>query len=296
MRIAVTYYDGYIFEHFGHSEQFKFYDIVDGAVASSEVVEPDCGGHDAMAAYLADNGVNVVICGGIGDGAKAALDAAGIEVFSGAAGEADAAVELCLKGELPTEGANCDHHDHDHGEGCGCGCGGGCGSDDESGCGGGCGGCGGGCSGGAPMIYLEGPNAGKTVRVHYRGTFEDGTQFDASYDRGEPLEFICGAGMMIRGFDMAVCDMEVGQIVDITIPPELAYGEYDPRAMVSFPVEQMPGAEDVEIGQQVWLQDAMGRPIPVKVHAVDDETITFDCNHELSGKSLNFRIELVEVK
>ena len=146
------------------------------------------------------------------------------------------------------------------------------------------------------MIYLEGKNAGKTVRVHYRGTLEDGTQFDASYDRGEPLEFICGAGMMIKGFDMAVVDMEVGQVIDVTLTPDLAYGEYDPIAMVSFPVEQMPGAEDVEVGQQVYLQDAMGRPIPVKVHSVDDKIITFDANHELAGKTLCFRIELVEVK
>ena len=101
---------------------------------------------------------------------------------------------------------------------------------------------------------------------------------------------------MIKGFDMAVVDMEVGQVIDVTLTPDLAYGEYDPRAMVSFPVEQMPGAEDVEVGQQVYLQDAMGRPIPVKVHSVDDKIITFDANHELAGKTLCFRIELVEVK
>ena len=74
------------------------------------------------------------------------------------------------------------------------------------------------------MIILEGKNAGRTVRVHYRGTFNDGTQFDSSYDRGEPLEFICGAGMMISGFDKAVVDMETGQAVDIHLMPEEAYG------------------------------------------------------------------------
>ena len=62
---------------------------------------------------------------------------------------------------------------------------------------------------------LTGRNVGKTCRTHYRGTFNDGTQFDSSYDRGEPLEFVCGAGQMIKGFDAAVADMEVGQIVDI---------------------------------------------------------------------------------
>ena len=66
---------------------------------------------------------------------------------------------------------------------------------------------------------LTGRNVGKTCRTHYRGTFNDGTQFDSSYDRGEPLEFVCGAGQMIKGFDAAVADMEVGQIVDIHLMP-----------------------------------------------------------------------------
>lgn len=66
---------------------------------------------------------------------------------------------------------------------------------------------------------LTGRNVGKTCRTHYRGTFNDGTQFDSSYDRGEPLEFVCGAGQMIKGFDAAVADMEVGQIVDIHLLP-----------------------------------------------------------------------------
>lgn len=294
MKVAATYNDGNIFEHFGHCEMFKIYEIDHGMIKSAQTVVPECSGHSAMADFLVSNGVTTLICGGIGDGAKSALDAYGIDVYSGAEGSADEAVRLLLRGELPTEGVNCDHHSHDHGEdGCGCGCGGDCGSEGgDCGCGGGCGGCG----GGAPMIYLEGKNAGKTVKVHYKGTLEDGTQFDCSYDRGEPLEFICGAGMMIKGFDMAVCDMEVGQVVDVSLTPDLAYGEYDPNAMVSFPIDQIPGAEDVEVGMQVYLQDAMGRPIPVKVHAVDDKTITFDANHELSGKTLNFRIELLEAK
>lgn len=289
MKIAVTYSNGNVFEHFGHCEEFKIYEVADGAVVSTENLVPSGSGHSAMASFLQENGVSVLICGGIGDGAKNALDSYGIEVFSGAEGSTDDAVAAYLKGELPTEGVNCDHHDHDHGDGEGCGCGEDCGCSGD--CGSGCGGCG----GGEPMIYLEGKNAGKTVKVHYRGTFEDGTQFDASYDR-EPLQFICGAGMMIKGFDMAVCDMEVGQTIDVTLTPDLAYGEYDPAAMVSFPVEQLPGAEDVEVGQQVFLQDAMGRPIPVKVHSVDSETIVFDANHELAGKSLNFTIELIEAK
>ncbi len=143
---------------------------------------------------------------------------------------------------------------------------------------------------------LTGRNVGKTCRTHYRGTFNDGTQFDASYDRGEPLEFVCGAGQMIKGFDAAVADMEVGQEVDIHLMPEEAYGMPNPEAIFTLDIAQLPGSEDVEVGMPVYLADEMGRPFPVKVTAKDDKTITLDANHEMAGKELNFHIELVEVK
>ena len=138
-------------------------------------------------------------------------------------------------------------------------------------------------------------NTGKKVRTHYRGTFNDGTQFDSSYDRGEPLEFVCGAGMMIPGFDAAVAEMEVGQIVQVHLTPAEAYGEADPQAIFTVELEQLPGAEDLSVGQRVYLQNTYGQPIPVKVAAKDDKTITFDANHEMAGKELNFTIELVEI-
>ena len=75
------------------------------------------------------------------------------------------------------------------------------------------------------MDNLTGRNVGKTCRTHYRGTFNDGTQFDSSYDRGEPLEFVCGAGQMIKGYDAAVADMEVGEVKEIHLMPEEAYGD-----------------------------------------------------------------------
>ncbi len=143
---------------------------------------------------------------------------------------------------------------------------------------------------------LTGRNVGKTCRTHYRGTFNDGTQFDSSYDRGQPLEFTCGAGQMIRGFDAAVADMEVGQIVDIHLMPEEAYGMPDPNAIFTVEIAQLPGAENLEVGQQVYLSNQLGQPFPVKVTAKEEATITFDANHEMAGKELNFRIELVEVK
>ena len=288
MKIAVTYDNGNIFQHFGRTESFKVYDVEDNKVVSSEVIGSNGVGHGALAGLLADRAVDVLICGGIGGGAQQALADAGVELVAGAEGDADQAVEAYLKGELISTGANCDHHHHEDGHSCGDhGDGHSCGS-------GGCGdSCGGGC-GSEPK--LTGRNVGKTCRTHYRGTFNDGTQFDSSYDRGEPLEFICGAGQMIRGFDAAVADMEVGQVVDVHLMPEEAYGMPDPNAVFTVEIAQLPGSEELEAGQQVYLSNQYGQPFPAKVVTKDETTITFDANHEMAGKELNFRIELVEVK
>ena len=240
MKIAVTYDNGTIFQHFGKTEFFKVYETENNQVVSSEVISSNGTGHGALAGLLADQSVDVLICGGIGGGAQAALAEAGVELCSGAQGDADQAVEAYLKGELVSTGANCDHH-HEEGHSCG---------DHEEGhsCGGGCGdSCTGGC-GSQPA--LTGKNVGKTCRTHYRGTFNDGTQFDSSYDRGEPLEFVCGAGQMIRGFDAAVADMEVGQVVDVHLMPEEAYGMPDPNAILHIEIAQLPGSENLEVGQQ----------------------------------------------
>ena len=287
MKIAVTYDNGEVFQHFGKTESFKIYNVEDNAVVSSEVIGSNGTGHGALAGLLAEQGVNVLICGGIGGGAQAALTEAGIELCAGAQGNTDQVVEAYLKGELESSGVNCDHHHHEEGHSCG---------DHESGhsCGDGCGsGCGESC-GSQPQI--TGRNVGKTCRTHYRGTFNDGTQFDSSYDRGEPLEFICGAGQMIKGFDAAVADMEVGQIIDVHLMPEEAYGMADPNAIFTLEIAQLPGSEDLSVGQQVYLSNQYGQPFPVKVTAKDEKNITFDANHEMAGKELNFRIELVEVK
>ena len=101
---------------------------------------------------------------------------------------------------------------------------------------------------------------------------------------------------MIKGFDAAVVDMEVGQVVDIHLMPEEAYGMPDPSAVMTFEIAQLPGSENLTVGQQVYLTNPMGQPFPVKVAAKDDTTITLDANHEMAGKELNFRIELVSVQ
>ena len=302
MKIAATYENGNIFQHFGRTEQFKIYEIEDGKVVSSQVIGNDGLGHGALAGLLADHAIDVLICGGLGAGAQNALASAGVEVVAGASGSADEAVEAYLKGELVSTGANCDHH---HGEDHACGdhgCGhhdeeeGGCcgHSGEEGGCGSEEGGCGG-CCGGGPRLLFEGPNAGKTVRVHYEGTLNDGSKFDSSYDRGEPLEFICGAGMMIEGFDKAVVNMEPGEVRNIHLMPEEAYGQPDPAAIFTIRFEQLPGSEALEVGEHIHITNSFGAPFPVVVKAKDESTITLDANHEMAGKELNFKVELVEV-
>ena len=139
-------------------------------------------------------------------------------------------------------------------------------------------------------------NESKRCKVHYTGTFNDGTKFDSSYDRGEPLEFVCGAGMMIKGFDEAVKNMNIGEIVDVHLMPEEAYGMPDPANVITVAFEDMPGSENLEIGNQVYLTTSYGQQFPVKVVDKDKETITFDANHEMAGKELNFKIELLSAE
>lgn len=284
MKIAVTYENGQIFQHFGHTDQFKVYEVEDGKIISSKLIGSNGSGHGALAGLLADRSIDVLICGGIGGGAQAALEDHGIELCAGATGDPDEAVEAYLRGELINTGANCSHHGEGHscgghGEGHSCG-----GHEDGS------------CASCHGKSKPDGKNVGKTCRTHYRGTFNDGTQFDSSYDRGEPLEFVCGAGMMIPGFDAAVANMEVGEIKDVHLLPAEAYGDPDPNAVFTLELAQLPGAEQAEVGQRVYLQDMQGNPIPVLVAAKDETTITFDANHEMAGKELNFTIELVSVQ
>ena len=134
MRIAVTYENGVVFQHFGHTEAFKVYEIADGKVIASQVVSSNGSGHGALAGVLYALGVQALICGGIGGGARMALAEAGIVVYGGVSGDADAAVAAFLEGALNYDpNARCSHHDHHHGEGHSCGshhdhhCGGHCG-------------------------------------------------------------------------------------------------------------------------------------------------------------------------
>ena len=127
MRIAVTYENGQVFQHFGHTAHFKVYDVYDGAVTSAEVVSTNGSGHGALAGLLKGLGVEVLICGGIGGGARNALNAAGIKLYGGVSGDTDKAVEALLGGTLNfNPNVQCNHHgEHHHHDGnCGShGCG-----------------------------------------------------------------------------------------------------------------------------------------------------------------------------
>ena len=133
MKIAVTYADEQIFQHFGHSQQFKIYEIQAGEILNTQIIDTNGSGHGALASLLAAQEVNLLICGGIGGGARVALAEAGIVVMGGVSGEADDAVEAFLCGQLRFDpNACCSHHDHGEGHSCGshgCGshCGGHCG-------------------------------------------------------------------------------------------------------------------------------------------------------------------------
>lgn len=120
MKIAVTYANGEIFQHFGHCEAFKIYEVEDGKILSSQVVGTGGDGHEALAGFLLRQGAQVLICGGIGGGARVALAQAGIQLYPGASGDADKAVEELLAGTLAYDpDTMCSHH-HDEGEGHSC--------------------------------------------------------------------------------------------------------------------------------------------------------------------------------
>lgn len=132
MIIAVTYENGQVFQHFGHCEQFKLYQVEGGKILSSQVVSAVGSGHGALAGFLQAHQVDALICGGIGGGARTALAQAGIRLYPGVSGQADAQVEALLAGSLDFDpDAQCSHHEHDHGHDCGnhsCG-------EDKHGCG-----------------------------------------------------------------------------------------------------------------------------------------------------------------
>ena len=134
---------------------------------------------------------------------------------------------------------------------------------------------------------------GKTVKVHYKGTLDDGTVFDTSEDR-DPLEFEIGAGVVIPGFEEAVKTMAVDETKSVTIPSAEAYGEYHEDMCGEFPRDQLPDEITPEVGMQLAMQTPEGE-MPVRITALNDDMLTLDANHPLAGQDLTFELTLVEV-
>ena len=135
---------------------------------------------------------------------------------------------------------------------------------------------------------------GDTVRVHYTGKLDDGTVFDSSVG-GEPLEFTVGSGQLIPGFEKAVTGLAAGEKTTAQIPSDEAYGPHSAEGVIEVPRGNIPAEIELSIGQQLQMQTQDGRPVPVVVVGIEEETIKVDANHPLAGKDLSFEIEIVSI-
>lgn len=136
---------------------------------------------------------------------------------------------------------------------------------------------------------------GDTVRVHYRGTLQDGTEFDSSAG-SEPLEFTIGAGQVIPGFEDAVEGMHTGEKKTEHIEVENAYGERRDELVFTVGRDQMPAGAEVEVGDMLRVGFPDGSSAAVQVAAVDEQSVTLDANHPLAGQNLTFELELVSIE
>ncbi len=137
-------------------------------------------------------------------------------------------------------------------------------------------------------------NLGDTVRVHYTGRLDDGSEFDSSAGR-EPIEFTLGAGQVIPGFEKAILGMEPGESKTFTIPAEEAYGPHRPELVHRVPRAQIPPHVELYEGARLEARDQAGNRIALTVLEVTDEEVTMDANHPLAGQNLTFEVQLVEV-
>jgi len=138
---------------------------------------------------------------------------------------------------------------------------------------------------------------GDKVKVEYEGKLENGEVFDSSNhgDHSHPLEFTVGDGMVIKGFDVAIEGMEVGEEKEITLKPEDAYGDKNPDLKKDFPRDMLPKEREPEKGMVLMMGTPDGRQIPVEIVDVDKDKIVVDLNHPLAGKTLIFKVKVVEI-
>ena len=135
--------------------------------------------------------------------------------------------------------------------------------------------------------------AGKTVKVHYKGTLEDGSVFDSSEGR-DPIEFEMGSGVLLPGFENTVAEMKVDETRTVTIPSAEAYGDVNEDMVGEIPRSNLPDDIEPEVGMVLSMQSPDGE-MPVRVIALDEENLTLDANHPLAGKDLTFELTLIEI-
>lgn len=136
---------------------------------------------------------------------------------------------------------------------------------------------------------------GQTVEVHYVGTFDDGTEFDNSRERGEAITFEVGSGQMIKGFDDAIVGMEVGDSKNISLEPHEAYGDTNPDAIQTYPLTAFPPDVTLEEGITIMGQSPEGHQVIAKIESLNEDSAVLDFNHPMAGKRLNFEVELISV-
>lgn len=136
---------------------------------------------------------------------------------------------------------------------------------------------------------------GKKVKVHYKGTLDDGTQFDTTEGK-EPLEFVMGENKIIPGFEESVKDMEEGEEKDFKLRPDQAYGERNEQMVQEVPKSQLPEGMEIQEGMMLMLKGPDGQQIPAKVVEDKGENFTLDINHPLAGQNLNFNVKLEKVE
>ncbi len=136
---------------------------------------------------------------------------------------------------------------------------------------------------------------GDTVRVHYHGTLEDGAVFSSTYEEQEPFEFTLGKGGVLRKFEEAVVGMSEGETKTISIPPEEAYGPHKQEFVMMLEKARIPPGLKLEVGKKLQLRSNHGQEVIATVTAITDEGAVLDANDPLAGKTLKFKIELLEI-
>jgi len=136
---------------------------------------------------------------------------------------------------------------------------------------------------------------GDKVKVHYVGTLKEGQVFDSSRDKDQPIEFSIDDGKLLKGFNDAVKELEVGDKKTISLTSEEAYGKYIDEAVITVPKSEFPEGMKYELNGLIQGQDNEGRPVQGQVVKIEEESINLDMNHPLAGEDLNFEVELVEI-